>query len=128
VANRRTPDDTQTSNKGTDQLRGTAGGEEPAILTGMPGGTNALSPNGAGRPVGVAPAAPSGDRESVRRQDSARSVSDGRTKDSESVGRQRARDEADVEGSQSGVDLDSPRQIPEDAPDPNTDTRDSRQS
>jgi hypothetical protein len=128
VANRRTPDDTQTSDKGTDQLRGTAGGEEPPILTGTPGGTNALSPTGAGRPLGVAPAAPSGDRESVRRQDAARSVSDDRDRDSESVGRQRARDEADVGGSHSGVDLDSPRQIPEDAPDPNTDTRDGRNS
>lgn len=95
--------------------QGGAAGSTPQPAN-TPGGTNSLSPTGSARPLGRVPEPPSGDKESDERQDPQRALEDGRTKESTSAAKQRARDDIDVEGSESGIDEDNPRQIPEDAP------------
>ncbi len=84
---------------------------------GDPGGTNSLTPTGTSHPAGHAAEPPTGDKAAAERQDPQR-IEGGRTAPSESAVKQRARDEANVEGSTSGIDADSPRQIPTDAPNP----------
>lgn len=103
-----------------DDLRGgTQGGGAPLVDTdNPPGGTNALTPAGGSHQAGRAPEPPTGDKAAAERQDATGAVSGGRTKPSPDVAAQNARDDADVSGSTSGVDADSPRQIPEDAPAP----------
>jgi hypothetical protein len=87
-------------------------------LTGQPGGTNALSPSGGSHPTGHAGEPPTGDKAAAERQDPNRAVEEGRTMPSPSAAAQRARDEVNVAGSRSGTDEGNPRQIPEDAPNP----------
>jgi hypothetical protein len=103
-----------------DNLRGgTQGGGATAAqpqIANAPGGTNSLSPSGSARPLGRVPEPPTGDKFSAGRQDPQRALGDGPTKESESAAKQRARDDANVEGSTSGIDEGNPRQIPEDAP------------
>jgi hypothetical protein len=104
-----------------DHLRGgTQGGSTSAQPqpANAPGGTNSLSPSGSARPLGRTPEPPTGDKASAERQAPERAVEGGRTKESASAAKQRARDDADVKGSESGIDADNPRQIPEDAPAP----------
>jgi hypothetical protein len=91
-------------------------GTPPAQPDTSAGGTNALSPTGTARPTGHPAEPPTGDKASAARQDPYRAVEDGRTQPSPSVAAQRARDDADVEESTSGIDENSPRQIPENAP------------
>src|SRR4051812_43043945 len=102
-----------------DALRGGTQGDgvAPPVSGGQPGGTNALTPSGGSHPAGRAAEPPTGDKAAAERQDPQR-IDGGRTTPSESAVKQRARDEANVEGSTSGIDADNPRQIPEDAPNP----------
>ncbi len=88
---------------------------EPAAN--QPGGTNSLTPTG-GSHQEREPEPPTGDKAAADRQDPQRALSDNRTTQSPDVIAQRARDDAQVEGSTSGVDANSPRQIPENAPTP----------
>jgi hypothetical protein len=113
------------NSKPADDLRGgtQTGGSQSAVgqaasNLGQPGGTNALSPTGTARPAGHAPEPPTGDKAAAERQEPADALSGGRTHESASAAKQRARDDADVTGSTSGIDADNPRQIPEDAPNP----------
>ena len=103
-----------------DDLRGgtQGGGATPAAPGGAPGGTNAISPTGSARPLGHPPEPPTADKAGAERQDPHRAVEGGRTRPSPGAAAQRARDEADVEGSRSGFDEGNPRQIPPDAPTP----------
>jgi hypothetical protein len=98
---------------------GTQTGGAPPLLQpgGAPGGTNALTPVG-GSHQDRATEPPTGDKAAAERQDPHRAVEGGRTKPSPDEAAQRARDDADVEGSTSGIDEGNPRQIPEDAPTP----------
>jgi hypothetical protein len=111
------------NNAGTDtgDLRGGTQGAGTAPVVqpgGTPGGTNSLTPTGGSHPAGRIPEPPTGDKAAAERQDPHRSVQDERTRPSPDAAAQRARDDADVEGSTSGVDEGNPRQIPEDAPTP----------
>jgi hypothetical protein len=112
-----TPPDDETGLRGGTQT----GGAAPLIQPGgQPGGTNALSPAGAARPVGKVPEPPTADKSADEREDPHRAVEGGRTKPSPGAAAQRARDDADVppDESRSGHDENSPRQIPPDAPPP----------
>jgi hypothetical protein len=117
VANNRKPQDNNAP--ATDELRGgtQGGGTGVPVVSNTPGGTNALSPTGAARPIGATPEPPTGDREAANRQDPQR-IDDRPTRPSESAAKQWARDEANVQGSHSGIDEGNPRQIPENAPTP----------
>jgi|GEM_PF-5004703 len=114
----------KSQNTDAEELRGgTQGGAAPAPQVGnSPGGTNSLSPAGTARPLGHTAEPPTGDKEADERQDPQRAVEGGRTKPSASAAAQRARDEANVAGSESAIDMDNPRQIPEDAPTPDEST------
>jgi len=108
-------------NSGANNLRGGTEGGGAAPLggaSGTSGGTNALTPTGASHPIGRTPEPPTGDKAAAERQDPHRSVQDERTRPSPDEAAQRARDDANVEGSTSGIDQDNPRQIPENAPTP----------
>lgn len=87
-------------------------------LTGTQGGTNSMTPAGASHPNGRPAEPPTGDKAAAERQDPKRTLEGGRLQESPSVAAQRARDDANVAGSRSGVDEGNPRQIPESAPTP----------
>lgn len=80
---------------------------DPNPHAGQPGGTNALTPTG-GSHVGATPEPPTGDEAAAEREDPHR-IEGERTKPSPEVAAQRARDEADVSGSTSGVDAGNPK-------------------
>jgi hypothetical protein len=104
----------------TDNLKGgTQGGPTAPYIQpgGPPGGTNALTPSGTSH-VGREPEPPTGDKEAAERQDPQRIAQDERNRPSPDAAAQRAREDAEVQGSQSGVDEGNPRQIPPDAPTP----------
>lgn len=104
---------------GSELRGGTQTGTAPVVQPGnSPGGTNALTPSGGSHQGGRVKEPPTGDKSAAERQDPERALSDDRTTQSADVIAQRAREDATAEGSSSGVDADSPRQIPEDAPAP----------
>ncbi|MBN9118505.1 MAG: hypothetical protein J0I06_04985 [Planctomycetes bacterium] len=114
-------DKSTDQNAANDELRGGTESAPAAPFVqpgGAPGGTNALSPSGTARPTGRGPEPPTGDKAAAERQDPHRLARDARTQPSPGAAAQRARDDAQVEGSRSGIDEGNPRQIPEDAPDP----------
>lgn len=117
MANNRKPQD---NNVPANELRGgtQGGGTGVPVVSNTPGGTNALSPTGAARPIAAGSEPPTGDKAAAERQDPHRIGEGGRTQPSESAVKQRARDEANVQGSHSGLDEGNPRQIPENAPNP----------